>query len=160
MARIVRVVPEVSLDRAFDYDVPAELEAEIALGAKVRIPFGTREIVGFVVEFPTEPPTRKLKPVMEVLSKTAFIPATLIQLAQWLAQDYCAHLKVALMTVLPKAVRKADAAFKQRLWVEPLSAPAEDVLAALRKRAPAQHGAWEFLQKNGPGWLADLSREH
>src|SRR5271170_3287481 len=122
MARIARVVPEVSLDRAFDYAIPVELDAQVTLGAKVRVPFKSRDLVGYVVEFPAEPFTGKLKPILEVLSSNAFRPASLIQLAQWMAQYYCAPLTVALMSVLPKAVRRADAAFKQRLWGEPLTA--------------------------------------
>src|SRR5580658_9800563 len=122
MARIARVVPEVSLDRAFDYAIPDKLDAQITLGAKVRVPFKSREIVGFVVDFPTEPFTGRLKPVLEVLGPGSFLPASLIELAHWMAQYYCSPLTVALMSVLPKAVRHADAAFKQRLWVEPLAA--------------------------------------
>jgi len=157
MARIARIVPEVSLDRAFDYEIPEELEGQVTLGAKVRIPFGSREIVGYVVEFPTEPPDRALKPILETLGPRSFLPAILIDLAQWVAQYYAAPLAVALMSVLPQAVRRADAAFKQRLWVEPLvPALPEDAAKALKK-ARAQMTAWEHIQKNGPGWLADLT---
>ncbi len=157
MARIARVVPEVSLDRAFDYEVPPELDAQVTLGAKVSVPFKSRELVGYVVDFPATPFTGRLKPIREVLGPRLFLPATLIQLAQWLANYYCAPLTVALMTVLPKAVRKADAAFKQRLWVEPLVAELPEEAAAALKKARAQMAAWEHLRANGPGWLADLT---
>src|SRR5277367_1307631 len=145
MARIARVVPEVSLDRAFDYSIPAQLDTQVALGAKVRVPFKSRDLVGYVVEFPKEPFAGKLKPIREILGPRSFLPASLIQLAQWMARYYCAPLTVALLSVLPKAVRRADAAFKQRLWVERLvpTLP-EEALTAL-KRAKAQMAAWHFL---------------
>jgi primosomal protein N' (replication factor Y) len=158
MARIARVVPEVSLDRAFDYEIPEELSGQVTLGAKVRVPFKSRDLVGYVVEFPKEPFAGKLKPIREVLSKHAFLPAILIELAQWMAQYYCAQLTVALLSVLPKAVRRADAAFKQRLWVEPLTATLPEETALALKKTRAQMAAWEHLQKNGPGWLADLAQ--
>jgi primosomal protein N' (replication factor Y) len=157
--RIARIVPEVSLDRAFDYAIPAALDAQVILGAKVRVPFKSRMLVGYVVDFPTAPHTGQLREIEEVLSQRAFLPASLIELAQWMAQYYCAPLTVALLSVLPKAVRHADAAFKQRLWVERrLPALPEETLAAL-KRAKAQLAAWHFLAESGPGWLADLSRD-
>jgi primosomal protein N' (replication factor Y) len=159
MPRIARVVPEVSLDRAFDYAIPAALEAQVTLGAKVRVPFKTRQLVGYVVDFPQEPHAGKLREIEEVLSRQAFLPKTLIELAQWMAQYYCAPLTVALLSVLPKAVRHADAAFKQRLWVEPLVAVLPEEAAAALKRAKAQLAAWHFLAESGPGWLADLSRD-
>jgi primosomal protein N' (replication factor Y) len=158
MPRIARVVPEVSLDRAFDYAIPAALDSLVTLGAKVRVPFKSRHLVGYVVDFPTEPHPGKLKAIDEVLSPRAFLPATLIQLAQWMAQYYCAPLTVALLSVLPKAVRRADAAFKQRLWVERLVPTLPDEALAALKRAKAQLAAWHFLAESGPGWLADLSR--
>ena len=158
MPRIARVVPEVSLDRAFDYLIPDELDTQAVLGAKVRIPFGSREIVGYIVEFPTDPAPRKLKPIAEILSQTAFLPPVLIELAQWMAQYYCAPLTTALMSVLPKAVRRADATFKQRLWVEPLAATLPEEAATALKKTPAQRKAWDHLQQNGSGWLADLTQ--
>jgi len=158
MARIARVVPEVSLDRAFDYEIPKELDAQITLGAKVRVPFKSRDLVGYVVEFPKEPFTGKLKPIREILGPRAFLPAILIELAQWMAQYYCAQLTVALMSVLPKAVRRADAAFKQRLWVEPLTATLPEETALALKKARTQMAAWDYIQQNGAGWLADLGQ--
>jgi primosomal protein N' (replication factor Y) len=160
MARIARIVPEVSLDRAFDYAIPEALDAQVSLGAKVRVPFKSRELVGYVVELPNEQSEfkGKLKPILEVLSTNAFLPPILIELAQWMAQYYCAPLTVALMSVLPKAVRKADASFKQRLWVEPLTASLPEEAVNALKKARTQMAAWNYLQENGPGWLADLSQ--
>jgi primosomal protein N' (replication factor Y) len=159
MARIARVVPEVSLDRAFDYAIPAALDGQVILGAKVRVPFKSRNLVGYVVDFPRDPHAGKLRDIEEVLSQRAFLPASLIELAQWMAQYYCAPLTVALLSVLPKAVRRADAAFKQRLWVERVAGSIPDSALAALKRAKAQMAAWHFLEESGPGWLADLSRD-
>jgi primosomal protein N' (replication factor Y) len=158
MPRIARVVPEVSLDRAFDYEIPESLDARVALGAKVRVPFGAREITGFVVEFPEKPKgDRTLKPITEVLGPSAFLPVNLIELSQWLAQYYAVPLAAALMSVLPPSVRRADATFKQRLWVEALvTEPPAEAVEALKK-SPAQRAAWDHLQANGPGWLAELT---
>jgi primosomal protein N' (replication factor Y) len=153
MGRIARVVPEVSLDQAFDYNVPAEMA--VPLGAKVRVPFGSREIVGYVVDFPAQAAVKKLKAILAVLP--ASLPPSLIQLSRWVAEYYCAPLAVALKTVLPQAVRRADAAFKRRLWVAPLVRDLPPETAAVLEKAKAQMRAWHHLQENGPGWLSDLS---
>jgi primosomal protein N' (replication factor Y) (superfamily II helicase) len=159
MSRIARVVPEVSLDRAFDYLVPPALDEQITLGAKVRVPFGPREIVGYVVDFPTEAATSaaKLKPILALLGPQSFLPSVLIELAQWIATYYASPLAVALMSVMPQAVRRADASFKQRLWVESLAAALPPDVAKTLVRAKSQLTAWDYLQQNGPGWLAELS---
>ena len=152
MGRIARVVPEVSLDQEFDYAVPSGME--VPLGAKVRVPFGARQIVGYVVDFPAQAGVPKLKEIAAVLP--ASLPAALIKLARWLADYYCAPLAVALKTVLPQAVRRADAAFKQRLWVMPLVAELPDEAAVALKKNKGQARAWQHLQENGAGWLSDL----
>jgi primosomal protein N' (replication factor Y) (superfamily II helicase) len=159
MARIARVVPEVSLDRVFDYAITGELDAQVTIGAKVKVEFKSRKIVGYVVEISGEASDfkGKLKPILELLGPKSFLPPSLIQLAQWMAQYYCAPLTVALLSVLPKAVRRADAAFKQRLWVEPLTASLPEEAVVALKKARAQMSAWEHIQKNGAGWLADLT---
>jgi primosomal protein N' (replication factor Y) len=157
MSRVVRVVPEVALDQAYDYTVPPELDGQVTLGAKVRVSFGSREIVGYVVDFPADPSTKKLKPLLALLGPQAFLPPILIELAQWMAAYYAAPLSVALMSVLPKAVRRADAAFKHRLWVEAVVAELPPEIAAALKKTPAQLKAWEVLRQNGPGWLSDLT---
>jgi primosomal protein N' (replication factor Y) len=159
MARLARVIPEVSLDRAFDYEIPEPLEQSIVLGAKVRIPFGRREITGYVVEFPDAPVSTRhaLKPVQAVLGHGAFLPGGLIELCQWLAQYYAVPLAAAFMSVLPPSVRRADASFKQRLWVEPLVAELPAEAAEALKKSPAQRAAWEQLREQGPGWLAELA---
>jgi primosomal protein N' (replication factor Y) len=152
MGRIARVVPEVSLDQEFDYAVPAALT--VPLGAKVRVPFGGRQIVGYVVDFPAQASVPKLKEILAVLP--ASLPPTLIELARWLAEYYCAPLALALKTILPQAVRRADAAFKQRLWVAPRLAELPEEAAAVLKKSKAQARAWQHLQENGPGWLSEL----
>ena len=50
---VVSVLVEVSssnVDKCFDYLVPQELENDIRVGVKVNVPFGRREIIGFVLE--------------------------------------------------------------------------------------------------------------
>src|SRR5690606_28979754 len=50
---VARVVLELSpphLDRLFDYAVPAELDAEAQVGARVRVRFAGKLVSGFLVE--------------------------------------------------------------------------------------------------------------
>ena len=51
-AKVAIESPLPQLDRLFDYQVPAALEAELRVGQRVSVPFGksTKLIDGFVVE--------------------------------------------------------------------------------------------------------------
>ncbi len=151
---IARVVPELSLDRAFDYRIPESLRDELVLGSKVRVPFGPREITGYVVELPQQSEFNKLKEITAVVGSGAFIPPTLIELAQWMSLYYCSPLGAALQTVLPQAVRGGSTHFKERLWVQPLGALEPDF-----GRAKSQKLAWDHLKTTGGGWLHELVTE-
>ncbi|MEZ0294953.1 MAG: primosomal protein N', partial [Candidatus Methylacidiphilales bacterium] len=172
MPTYVRVVPELSLDKAFDYAVPPELEGRDLLGAKVRVPFGSRDIIGYVVELKNEVDEfsdsvdkhgrrRKInfKEVSEMLGARPVIPPSLLHLAQWMSEYYCAPLSNCLKCILPEAVRRAQPGYLQRLWVELVPNLDATAIEEQLSRAKAQRDAWAWLVEKGPGWLADYIHE-
>ena len=59
-----------ALDRAFQYQIPMELENEVVLGSCVRVPFGkgNRKIQGFVIRVSDKPdvPIARMKRIESV----------------------------------------------------------------------------------------------
>jgi primosomal protein N' (replication factor Y) len=166
LSHFARVVPELSLDKAFDYAVPENLRGKIALGSKVKAPFGAREITGYVVDLPETPQVAKIKPLHAVVGDRPYIPSHLIELARWMADYYCCPLGQALRAVLPEAVRKAEVGFKQRLWVEPVAGLDSQLIAAQLAKTKSQRLAWEALQSADfgtkslqGGWLTELCHQ-
>ena len=104
---IAKVISDVSLDRAFDYLVPPELENSVRVGAAVRIPFGNSEREGYVLELAqtSELPAAKLKGLKGLSEHRAPIPEKLIALGEWMAQYYCSSREQSIRTLLPAAVR-------------------------------------------------------
>ena len=104
---IAKVISDVSLDRAFDYLVPPELEKTVRVGAAVRIPFGNSEREGYVLELvgTSELPAGKLKALKGLSEHRAPIPEKLIALGEWMAQYYCSSREQSIRTLLPAAVR-------------------------------------------------------
>ena len=57
MAEYARVIVDISqdkLDKTFEYRIPVYLQAQIAVGTQVHIPFGRRRLTGYVVELTDE----------------------------------------------------------------------------------------------------------
>ena len=118
MASIAKVVVEISLDREFDYRIPAHLRAQIKVGSQVVVPFNGRELRGFVVGLTTHSPYGdKLKEIAGVVGEKPLIPDSIMKLAYWIADYYCAPIEHAVRTVLPSAVRKRGAKHKKQLVV-------------------------------------------
>ena len=67
---IAKIATEMAADRLFDYNVPPELESRIRLGQRVRVPFGSREVTGYVMELATAtelpPPSPKHRASLQV----------------------------------------------------------------------------------------------
>lgn len=118
MATIAKVVVEISLDREFDYRIPAELQSSIQVGSQVVIPFHSRELRGFVVGLSNYSAfADKLKDIAGVVGDKPLIPDPIMKLAYWIADYYCAPIEHAVRTVLPSAVRKRGAKHKKQLFV-------------------------------------------
>ncbi len=144
MASIAKVVVEISLDREFDYRIPAHLQSTIRVGTQVVVPFHSRELRGFVVGLASHSAFGdKLKEIAGVVGEKPLIPDPIMKLAYWIADYYCAPIEHAVRTVLPSAVRKHGARHKKQLVVsltgnvpEKISAKQDEIFQTLQ-----QHGA-------------------
>ena len=98
---IARVEPLTTTRRLagpFDYALP---DAPVDVGSVVRVPFGRQKLDGVVVGLAagTDVPPEKLVTPTAVLGDS--VPAELVALAQWMAEEYCSTPARALSLVLP-----------------------------------------------------------
>jgi primosomal protein N' (replication factor Y) len=160
MPRIAKIVVEVAVDREFDYLVPDALQAEIQVGTRVVVPFGRSETRGYVVGFVDSSPHKNLKEIRGRVGQKALVEQRVLDLARWIADYYVCPVERAVRTVLPAAVRRPDARFKEGLLVVP-ARQATDELAVekLRARAPKQAAVLDALLGGRQMFLAHLARQ-
>jgi primosomal protein N' (replication factor Y) (superfamily II helicase) len=73
---------------AFDYELTDD-HGSVGVGSLLRVPFGRRQELGVVVELATSSevaPERLSQPV-SVLARS--LPEDLVELAGWMAREYC-----------------------------------------------------------------------
>jgi len=145
--RLVAVAVPAPLYNAFDYRVGEEMA--IRPGARLRVPFGARQVVGIALEAPRvarpEPPARAYKAVAAVLDREPLLPEELLELCRFAAGYYQHPLGEVLGTAMPGALRSGgDSALKtpQGLRITPAGRSALDTLTA---RARAQRSLLEAL---------------
>ena len=63
IAKVVVDVPAKAVDRPFDYLIPSDLEDVIEIGQRVKVPFGPRLVMGYVVGFAVKSEFKKLKAI-------------------------------------------------------------------------------------------------
>src|SRR4051812_40166947 len=97
------VVFDRPLDHAFSYAVPDPLRDRIAVGKRVRVPFGRgdRSAVGYCVGLGDAPPSRAVKDVHEVLDDDVLLTDHLLRLTRWMADYYLCGWGQVLQGVVP-----------------------------------------------------------
>ncbi|MEA2142862.1 MAG: hypothetical protein QOI64_1292 [Solirubrobacteraceae bacterium] len=100
IAKVEPLTPARALRGPFDYKLPLEM-AGVDVGSMLLIPFGQRRLLGVVVALADEsdvPPERLVEPLKALESG---VPAELVRLGLWVAEEYCSTPARGLSLVLP-----------------------------------------------------------
>ncbi len=152
------VVFDRPLDHAFTYAVGPALAEQIAVGKRVRAPFGRgdRATVGYCVNVHNTPPTRAVKELVEVLDAEALLTDDLMRLTRWMADYYLCGWGQVLSAVVPAAAR-SQAGTRARHFLEAVSEAERPPTPA--KLSPRQAVALETLRaRPGPVEAGELAR--
>jgi len=106
IARVEPLTTARALRGPFDYRLPPAL-AETPVGGLLAVPFAGRELLAVVVERATssEVPAERLAEPHHAVEPA--IPAELVELARWIAAEYCSTVSRALQLVLPPGAGRA-----------------------------------------------------
>ena len=125
----IRVALPVPLRQHFDYDYP--FDTPIAVGCRVQVPFGNRQLVGIVWQL--DPPdahhttnlaAKPLKPVLACLDQTPILAEELRELLSFAASYYHHPLGDVLMSALPALLREGRPMdYGQTEWLHVVEAP-------------------------------------
>jgi primosomal protein N' (replication factor Y) (superfamily II helicase) len=128
--RIVQVAVPTALREDFDY----WCDSDAVIGARVRVPFGRRDVVGFITGFRQSSPfLSKLKPVKEVIDRENPFPDELWDTLLFAARYYHHSLGSALATALPSVLREGFAAPDRGAWRFGAKPAVDSVRGAKRK---------------------------
>jgi primosomal protein N' (replication factor Y) len=106
-------VPVPFLD-ALTYSVPAACSVP-SVGARVRVPVGTRTVTGCVVEHTSVSESgTEIRDLVEVVDEEPFLPASIVGLCQWMAEYYVAGIGDAIGVAMPPGARVRASGFRTR----------------------------------------------
>jgi primosomal protein N' (replication factor Y) len=157
---IFRVALDTPVRQLFDYLAPSPMQgsAPPAIGARVRVPFGRRRLVGLVVATAARSalPLARLKPILAVLDPVPLLDPPLRELLEWAAQYYHHPVGQVLASALPRALRLgAPAMPTEERWLA-TEAGAQAAAAGEPRRAPRQRALLELLLESGGATAATL----
>lgn len=140
---VARVALDLVLRKEFDYFIPPQLDGQVFVGSRVKVPFGSRLVLGAVTALLPESTHHSLKSINKVIGEHAKIPGKVFQLAKWISDYYCCPLDATLRSVLPEAVRNEEPGWRERLQITYLADPTDahelsprliEILSLLRQK--------------------------
>ncbi len=147
------------LDHAFTYSVSEDLRGRMAVGKRVRAPFGRRDkaAIGFCVRLGEEAPKRPVKELVEVIDEEPLLTDTLLRLTRWMADYYLCGWGQVLNAVVPAGARDR-AGMRKLSFVEMV--PAAEWPSPVPELTAKQTAALEVLRRAGkPVELRQLVRQ-
>ena len=98
---IVEVAISVPLAKTFDY----KSDCEVAVGARVKVPFGAKKVVGIVLSNKDKSDFSRLKSVEEVLDESPILDQPILDFLFWAAKYYHHPIGEVLLAAMPKNLR-------------------------------------------------------
>jgi primosomal protein N' (replication factor Y) len=103
---VAKVIVDLSLDKAFDYNIPEKLAGHVHVGAQVHVPFGRSVRRGYVLNIVESSDfSQPLKDIHSLCERHTRIPEPLVKLGSWISEYYCCSQEHAVRSLLPRAVR-------------------------------------------------------
>ncbi|MEO0454144.1 MAG: primosomal protein N' [Verrucomicrobiota bacterium] len=161
--RFVRVMPEIQYDECFDYEIPEGLESPLR-GQRVHIPWGKKQIIGIVIDHPDQPEVEHCRALLGILDEPPQILPEMIELAEWMAEYYCAPFAQILKGMVPEQVREEKGRHLEQYKVELVTELEDQEVVERLKGAKVQLRAWKALKEMASTgqentWLSVLLRE-
>ncbi len=163
----LKVALPLPLPGLFDY-VPEDGSAvdQDWIGCRVRVPFGARELVGWVSAIGvTETLPEALKPILQRLDRTPVMTAELLQTLRWTAHYYQAPLGEVLSAAVPALLREGKASPDVCVYAWQLTAEGNAGIDSLRRTGKPQALAMRLrsgalpetlLDSDTPGWRCSM----
>jgi primosomal protein N' (replication factor Y) len=99
----------------FDYRLPDELRGgAVEVGSMLVVPFGRREVLGVVVGLAERSEVAEGKLLEPLRAIDLGVPGDLVELAEWIAAEYCSTISRALSLVLPPGAARRLSGRKRR----------------------------------------------
>ena len=109
MSSFVEVLLDLPLKQSFTYSVPPAMHASVDFGYRVVVPFGKRELTGYVVNTLDEySASYTIKPIKRVIDDAPLFTQGLYDLAKWMSRLYLCGEGEALSIMIPGGRRDAS----------------------------------------------------
>ena len=144
----LEVAVAAPIDHPLTYAPPQGLAAPLPPGHRLLVPLGRRQVTGYLLACPRQPPAMKVRAALAVLDPEPIFPAAMIPFLRWLADYYHHPLGEVIQNALPGGLNRRSVPVVQ---ITPEGRQQLKGLLAGPAENPAGNGGEE-----PPEWLAEL----
>lgn len=106
IAKVLVEINNINVDKTFDYIVPFKYIEKIKIGMRVKVPFASRELEGFVLDLVNNADDNyELKEIISIVDAEPILNNELLHLGQFMSKKYFSTLISCYQTMLPKALK-------------------------------------------------------
>ena len=146
ITKVLVEINNINVDKTFDYIVPFKYIEKIKIGMRVKVPFASRKLEGFVLNLVNNADDNyELKEIISIVDEEPILNNELLHLGQFMSKKYFSTLISCYQTMLPKALKaqnKTTINKKMIKYVELCS-------NSFPKLKPNQEKIVEYLRING-----------
>ena len=117
MPQFAEVAVALPIDRIFNYRIPINFSGDVAVGKRVFVPFGPRNIVGYVVGLSDKADVdeKSIKPITSVIDKEPILNEEMLALTKWMKDNYFCSWGEAIGSVIPGGIKKGKTSIGSRI---------------------------------------------
>ncbi|MCL0101901.1 primosomal protein N' [Dehalococcoidia bacterium] len=135
----VAVGVHTEASRTFSYSIPPELQ--VRAGHAVQVPFGPRQLPGFVFALTASPGYPETRDIARVVDSEPWLSDTQLKLAEWVSHTYRSSLYAAASLMIPPG-------FRQKI-VATYSITKKSSIAAIGSMTEDQKSVHDYVERGG-----------
>ena len=109
MSKFAHLVLDVPVKQSFTYAIPPEMESSVIVGVRVVVPFGKREMTGYVIALAESfEAAYEVKALKRVIDKESLYGENSVELALWMSRFYLCSQGEALSMMVPGGRRDSS----------------------------------------------------
>jgi primosomal protein N' (replication factor Y) len=105
IASVIVDVKANAVDKTFDYSIPKQFEDVVEIGQRVKVHFGPRFIMGYIVELKETSEFTTLRPIVDIMDLIPSLTPELIELGKGLSISTTSPLVSVYQAMLPSALK-------------------------------------------------------
>lgn len=123
-----KIVLGLPVEGPFDYSVPKPLEKRLKVGSRVRVSFGTRKLIGYVVGVSHASKIKNVKEISALIDERPLLDDKILSLTKNVSSYYGCSWGEAIEAALPQALRQGRALAEYALQEQPSAAFKKEIV--------------------------------